>query len=804
MSISRKTVEARSLSMQDVLDQVQGVRSTGVNQYSAQCPAHNDNSNSLSIGTSDSGRLLLNCHAGCSFPDVLESLSQPTSQPQSLATLTYTRPSDSALPTIPEAQVDQMHSNLLENSDMIFWLKETRHLSSGVIFGRLGLHNGDLAIPIRNEDGEVTNVRLRHNDDETGRGSYRSIEAGRGKGVLYPIDVLKHDTLILCEGELDALALESIGYPAITNTNGAVTFTAEMASKFKGKSVRILMDNDEAGDKGARLRATLLKQAGARLVYLCSWPPDRPDKHDITAELEEYGPDSIREIFIAATAFIGATTPTLTIDTTEIDDESDSIEATSPNLTIYEAVTTDPDGDSFADLALPDIDPDTLPESLTYLKTIASSHNCAMVQPYMPAMVMLGAALARKAVIKVGQGDWHISTNLYGMAVGKPGSGKSAPQAAVRKAFTKIESEWFRAHHASVETYLSQMKAFNAREKVALKGIAEEPEGYEALQKERPLAPMPVRRLFASSFSEQKLYDLVADSPSLTVYRDELDAVLSMASKQGNETLTTFLLESHAGIDNPFSHAIKSGEETRLERSAVSIFGSTQPEVIKPLLRSAGSDGLLERFNLQHTVESKPRYFNNTTSADTGKQAWEAAVRRFVDLDLSTIGADSFNDYDGLAVINLTPEAVRRFEEWQHENEDYRIAKDDGLSGWYAKAPKTLLTIACVHQLLDGIPAPIQASYIDAAIAIWNVFKAHTEEIYEEAYTQKAEHKGPARKLLDAVADGRIVLPSNVNDMRKKGLGNSKIRAAADELIKAGVWKAVSVSGKKGVYYDLA
>ena len=41
--------------------------------YSCRCPAHDDNSPSLSITPKD-GKVLLHCHAGCSFEQILSSL----------------------------------------------------------------------------------------------------------------------------------------------------------------------------------------------------------------------------------------------------------------------------------------------------------------------------------------------------------------------------------------------------------------------------------------------------------------------------------------------------------------------------------------------------------------------------------------------------------------------------------------------------------------------------------------------------------------------------------------------------------
>jgi hypothetical protein len=42
--------------------------------WSARCPAHDDDLNSLSVAVGDDGRALLFCHAGCNFRDVVDAL----------------------------------------------------------------------------------------------------------------------------------------------------------------------------------------------------------------------------------------------------------------------------------------------------------------------------------------------------------------------------------------------------------------------------------------------------------------------------------------------------------------------------------------------------------------------------------------------------------------------------------------------------------------------------------------------------------------------------------------------------------
>src|SRR5215469_15625448 len=49
-------------------------RSDPDGEWHACCPAHEDRKPSLSIGIGDDGRILLNCHKGCSFTAIARSL----------------------------------------------------------------------------------------------------------------------------------------------------------------------------------------------------------------------------------------------------------------------------------------------------------------------------------------------------------------------------------------------------------------------------------------------------------------------------------------------------------------------------------------------------------------------------------------------------------------------------------------------------------------------------------------------------------------------------------------------------------
>ena len=111
-----------------------------------------------------------------------------------------------------------------------------------------------VAIPIRDENGIVRNIRL-YSFAKPGSQKMISWRAGYGGARLWPLSSLDADYVILCEGEMDRLVLAARGLNSITSTGGAMTWKGEWSPKFSGMQVRIAYDMDEAGDDGAKKAA---------------------------------------------------------------------------------------------------------------------------------------------------------------------------------------------------------------------------------------------------------------------------------------------------------------------------------------------------------------------------------------------------------------------------------------------------------------------------------------------------------------------------------------------------------------------
>ena len=62
------------MSIETLIDRLDGVKETGHGKYVAQCPSHDDRSPSLAIRECDDGRVLVHCFAGCEVESVLSAV----------------------------------------------------------------------------------------------------------------------------------------------------------------------------------------------------------------------------------------------------------------------------------------------------------------------------------------------------------------------------------------------------------------------------------------------------------------------------------------------------------------------------------------------------------------------------------------------------------------------------------------------------------------------------------------------------------------------------------------------------------
>lgn len=166
------------------------------------------------------------------------------------------------------------------------YLHTQRKLTQDVIrMSGLDVYDGRLKIPVYDEHGNYKFSKYRKAPwDESDAPKYK-YEFGASVS-LYGIDHIGND-MVICEGELDALALLSCGFNACTSTGGAMSFQQEWVPLFDGRNVTIMFDNDDAGIRGAVKTGFMLKK------FTYRWVPPRYGK-DVSDVLINYDQEMLK------------------------------------------------------------------------------------------------------------------------------------------------------------------------------------------------------------------------------------------------------------------------------------------------------------------------------------------------------------------------------------------------------------------------------------------------------------------------------------------------------------------------------
>ncbi len=213
------------------------------NHLFAYCPFHEDeNTPNLSIFEN---RTRYKCHAcdeGGTAYDFLKRTNQLPAKEASRG-----RPK-----AIQESHVKYAHEALLKNKEMMAHLLRKRGWKLEIIKKyKLGIKNGLITIPIRNQTNNLINIRLydvMHKTDV----KFMSWAKGLGSLItLFPPEALKKNDILLCEGEPDAILARQMGFNAAAFTGGTGSIKNNHLAVLLEKNVDIVFDIDVAGRKAA-------------------------------------------------------------------------------------------------------------------------------------------------------------------------------------------------------------------------------------------------------------------------------------------------------------------------------------------------------------------------------------------------------------------------------------------------------------------------------------------------------------------------------------------------------------------------
>ncbi len=188
--------------------------------------------------------------------------------------------------------VENYHNGL--PAEIERWLLNERGLSKEVIEKfKIGWDGKAITIPIYDRTGKCNFHKYRnsHTDNsDKPKYWYSKDSSAEIYGWEHIID--PRPSLIICEGELDRLILESNGLPAITATSGAGTFKEEWIDIIKGLPSQIFLcfDNDMAGINGVEKIAQAIPQA--RIIQI----PAEEGIKDITDFITRKGVENFKKL----------------------------------------------------------------------------------------------------------------------------------------------------------------------------------------------------------------------------------------------------------------------------------------------------------------------------------------------------------------------------------------------------------------------------------------------------------------------------------------------------------------------------
>lgn len=253
--------------LRNVLGRLRDPKETGPDRWEAFCPVHEKDGaghrRSLSVARGDDGRVLMNCHAGCTVKAILQA-------------------------------IDLTERDLFPNDVRATPSATASHRTPGQIVA---------TYPYRDESGNVLFevVRFEPKDFRQRRPDGHGGWTWKLNGVpriLYRLpELLKADpaaVVLIAEGEKDADALAALGLVATTNPGGAGKWGRLSGdSPLHGRRVVILPDRDAPGRAHALDVATRLHGRAAS-VKIIDLPGDGKDVSDWLELHDAQTPEELR------------------------------------------------------------------------------------------------------------------------------------------------------------------------------------------------------------------------------------------------------------------------------------------------------------------------------------------------------------------------------------------------------------------------------------------------------------------------------------------------------------------------------
>jgi hypothetical protein len=267
-----------------VLRPLQNVTETKDGQWSAQCPCHDDSTNSLCIGIGDDGRVLIHCQAGCAVQDVVSTIGLEMWD---------------LFPTNGHSNGNGHSGGFRRSNGRTRW---EDYITAAYAYR---LKNRELSFQSCRVEEPGKKKTFRARQPKHGGGWINNVDGVEPTLYRFPelVDEIESHpdhspTVQIHEGEKDCDNAAKLGYIATTNPFGAGKWKAAYAEELRGCDVLVFPDNDKPGEKHSLQVARSLVGIARSTKFVRL--PGLPEKGDLSDWLKAGGTKEQLDAIIAA------------------------------------------------------------------------------------------------------------------------------------------------------------------------------------------------------------------------------------------------------------------------------------------------------------------------------------------------------------------------------------------------------------------------------------------------------------------------------------------------------------------------
>ncbi|MFT0170961.1 DUF3987 domain-containing protein [Paraburkholderia mimosarum] len=432
-------------------------------------------------------------------------------------------------------------------------------------------------------------------------------------------------------------------------------------------------------------------------------------------------------------------------------------------------------------------------------------------------VVALSSVVGGRLCIRPKQLDpWTVTPNLWGMIIGRPSTLKSPALAAALAPLKELDASAQAAYEAHMQSYQAAQMAHNltlvqAKKQVTKGNVALQPNGQivssiASVLQQQPAKPKRMRYI-VNDATVEKLGEILSENPNgVLLFRDELKGFLAGLDGEDNAVSRAFILQAWEGSGGYDFDRIGRGH-IHIERTILSVLGSTQPGVIEAYLANAlrggvGDDGLIQRFQL--AVYPDDRDTSTLIDAQPNLQAAgmvAALFKRLAHLDPASIGAQQANigGYEGRWYLHFAPDAQVAYNAWypklmRHTN----LASHVAVGSHFGKYRSLVPSLALIFHLAGGGVGPVGKPALHLAIGWAAYLRLHAIRIYN--YSTRGDALA-ALALGEAIRAGKLGDGFSLRDLQRKnwsGLPTRERCLQAIEILTERNWLLIERVDSRG------